>query len=232
MATTTTTSKFEQQFQLTIDWIRKYPDRFWGALGGALAAIVLVIFAVHHREQVNAQAWTQLGIVHGQLLQGKYDDAKQGLDAWEKKFPQTQAGSYEKFMKGDLLYKTTDYVQAAQVYNSLSEQATSPEMKPLALSAVEAAEEMAGHLPQALAAAQRFTEKYPDHFLAGNAYLAQARVAELQNNTVAAVASYDRFLLLFPQHPMAPVAKARRQALGGVAAPMPTPTPAPAPPMH
>jgi outer membrane protein assembly factor BamD (BamD/ComL family) len=86
-------------------------------------------------------------------------------------------------------------------------------MRPLALSAQQSAEEMAGHLPQARQLAKNFTELYPDHFMAAGTYFAQARLAEAMNDTAAASAAYDRFLVLFPQSPWAPAAKSRQQAL-------------------
>ena len=208
------TNKFERMMQDVVAWIQQNQERFWTTLGGTLCVVVLALFAVHRKQQQNAEAWNQLGIVQGQLMQGKMDDAKKAMGDWEKRFPSSSAGGYERFLKADLLYKTSDYTQAAQVYAGLADNAPAAEMKPLALSGQEAAEEMAGKLPEAQAAARRFTEKYPDHFLAASAYLAQARLADSQGQTGAAAAAYDRFLVLFPQHPLAPVAKARRSMLG------------------
>jgi len=213
-------SKFERQIQTAITWVRTHQERFWSVTGTAVIVIVLFIFALHRHQEENAQAWTQLGVVQGQLIQGKYDDAKKSVDQWEQRFKSSSASGYERFLKADLLYKTSDYAQAAQVYGSLSESAPNQEMKPLALSAQESAEEMAGHLPQALAAAEALIDKYPDHFLTARAYMAKARIAEMQGNIPMAISTYDRFLMLYPQHPSAAIAKARRQAIGGSAAPV------------
>jgi outer membrane protein assembly factor BamD (BamD/ComL family) len=103
----------------------------------------------------------------------------------------------------------------------LADTASKKDMRPLALSAQASAEEMAGRLPQAQAAVQRFLKDYADHFLAAQNYLAQARLAEMTNDRAAATAAYDRFVGLYPQHPSVPMARARLQALGGSSAPKP-----------
>jgi outer membrane protein assembly factor BamD (BamD/ComL family) len=169
---------------------------------------------IHHREEQNEEAWYQLGALQGQLIQGQqYPTIAKGLDDWQKRYQGTSASAYAQFMKGDLLYKTSDYVSASQVYGTLAQTASIKDMRPLALSAQQSAEEMAGHLPQARQLAKNFTELYPDHFMAAGTYFAQARLAEAMNDTAAASAAYDRFLVLFPQSPWAPAAKSRQQAL-------------------
>jgi outer membrane protein assembly factor BamD (BamD/ComL family) len=114
-------------------------------------------------------------------------------------------------MKADLLYRTSDYVQAAALYGDLAQTGRPDLLKPLALSAEVSAEEMAGHVPQAQALAQSFLDKYPDHYLTGPMYLSQARLAEMAGNTAAAAAIYDRFVVLYPQSPWAALARSRTQ---------------------
>ena len=98
-------------------------------------------------------------------------------------------------------------------------------MRPLALSAQIASEEMAGHYAQAQALAKTFLDLYPDHFLAAPTYMTQARLEELSGNRAAAVAIYERFVLLFPQSPWTALARSRMQTLGAGSSPqLPAPT--------
>jgi TolA-binding protein len=186
--------------------------------------VAFVFFLISHRQRENEEAWNQLGALQGQAMQNQTAQALQGLNEWSKRFQGTSAGPYARFLKADLLYKTSDYAASAQIYADLTQNASPEPLRPLALSAQVPALEMAGQPTQALGAAQQFSERYPDHFLAGPMLLAQARLQETTGNTSAAVATYDRFIALYPQSPSTSVARTRLQALSGNAPPAPTPS--------
>jgi tetratricopeptide (TPR) repeat protein len=207
------TKKFEVTLAETVQWIRDHQERFWAITGSTFLVILLTALIVHHRQTENEEAWTQLGAVQGQLMQGKFDETRKGLENWQTRFQGSSAATYSKFMKADLLYKTTDYIQAAQVYADLAQTGRPDTVKPLALSAQIDCEEMAGHIPEAQALSQTFLDRYPDHFLSGPRYMSQARLAELAGNSAAAVAIYEKFILLFPQSPWTELARGRSQAL-------------------
>ncbi len=180
-------------------------------------SLLVVLFWLHNRQLQNDMAWYQLGAAQGDLIQGRLVDARKALDEWNQHYSGSSATAYAKFLQADLLYKTSDYVTAAQIYGDLAQTAPAQDMRPLALSAQASAEEMAGHNEKALALAQSFTTLYPDHFFASSAYMAQARLDELAGNRAGAAAIYDRFIILYPQSPLLALAKARQQALAGSA---------------
>jgi outer membrane protein assembly factor BamD (BamD/ComL family) len=210
---------FEKSLQETIQWVREHQERFWAIAGTAFLTILFIALVLHHHQTESEESWNQLGNIHGQLMQGKMDEARKNLDAWQARFPGSDAATYAKFMKADLLYRTSDYAQAAQVYGEIVQTGSPDVLKPLALSAQAASEEMAGHLPQAQALTQTFLDRYPDHFLAAPKYMAQARLAELSGNAPAAVAIYERYVLLFPQSPWTALAQSRMKTLGGSSSP-------------
>ena len=207
-------NQFEKVLNQSVLWIREHQERFWAITGATLLSFLFIGLVIHHRDTEKTEAWYQLGTLQGQLMQGKYADAQKGLDSWQTRFRGTSAGTYAQFMKADLLVHTSDYAQASQIYGEIANVGSPEAMKPLALSAQASAEEMAGHLPQAQALLQTFLEKYPDHFLAAQNYISQARVAELSGNKPAAVAVYERFVLLYPQSPWTALAQTRIKALG------------------
>jgi outer membrane protein assembly factor BamD (BamD/ComL family) len=220
-----TSNQFEKHLAEAAAWIHDHQEKFWAITGGSLLFILLIVLMVHHRETENNEAWFQLGAIQGQLMQGKMDDVRKGLDGWNERFHGTDAATYAKFMKADLLYRTSDYVQASQIYADLAQTGRPNLIRPLALSAEASSEEMAGHIPQALTLGQAFLDRYPDHFLSGQRYIAQARLMEISGDAAGAAAIYDRFILLFPQSPWTALARARSQALGGHAQPTPSATP-------
>ena len=165
-------------------------------------------------ESENEEGWVQLGAPQSMLTQGHYDDARKSLDGWDARFRGTSGASYAKFLRADLLYRTSDYIQAAQIYSQLSQTGSPALVRPLALAGEIAAQEMSGHLREAQDLAQTFLDKYPDHFLTAQTYMTQARLAELAGNPAAAAAVYERVLLLYPNSPWAALAKSRSQILG------------------
>jgi|GEM_PF-1706951 tetratricopeptide (TPR) repeat protein len=206
-------NKFREALEFTLHWISGHREQFWTIVGTVVVTVVLVSMIAQHHQKENEEAWSQLGMPQSYLMQNKYDDARKALAQWQDRFHGTSADSYEKFLKADLLYQTSSYAEATAAYYGLAEHGMPPDVRPLALSAVETSEEMAGRYTQAQAAAQQFLSLYPDHFLAGNIMLSQARLLELTGNIPGAVSAYDRFALLYPQSPLAAIAKGRRELL-------------------
>jgi TolA-binding protein len=226
--TTHSPSKFEQTLHQGVAWIRAHQEQSWAIAGTAVGAVLLVFFMINRRQAENESAWSQLGAAQGPLLQGQFDQASKALEEWSARYKGTSADSYARFIRAELYYQTKNYAGAAKVYAELAGQGDPAELRPLALAAESSAEEMAGHLAEAQSAAQRFLDKYPEHFLAASMYLAQARLAEMTGNTANAAAIYDRFAILYPQSSLAPFAKFRLEKLPHAAAPA-SATPAPVP---
>lgn len=219
----------EKRILLIVEWIKTHRERFWTILGLTVGAIIMAVFAFRHRENEAEEAWNQLGPLHQQVIQAPGANTKKALDDWRLRFGRTSAAGYEQLLKADLLYKTSEYIDAAKIYSDLAENGRPAELKPLALVGQVFAEEMAGRLPQSLSAAQTFVQRYPDHFMAASMYLAQARIQELTGNRPAAAALYDRFTILYPQSPWTGFAKSRSQSLGAIPAPSSSPIASAAP---
>jgi TolA-binding protein len=203
----------EKHLEVGVKWIREHQERFWAITGTALLSLLFIGLLIHHQQTESDDAWFQLGGIQSQLAQGKLEEARKGLETWEPRFQGSDAATYAKFLRGDLLYRTSDYVQASQVYGDIVQTGRPEVTKPLALSAQISSEEMAGHMAQAQGLAQNFLDRYPDHYLAAPTYMTQARLAELSGNAPAAIAIYDRFTLLYPQSPWTGLARSRSQTL-------------------
>lgn len=202
-----------------VEWVRTHQEQFWATSGTALAATLMTFFMIHRHQLQNDEAWSQLGTAQGQLLQNRYEEASKSLKDWTVHYANTSAETYAGFLRADLLYRTSDYASAARVYGNLAQNGRPPDARPLALAAEAAAEEMAGRIPQAQALAQQFMDHYPDHFLAASVSLAQARLAELARSSGDASSLYDRFIMLYPQSPWVPVARARLRVLSNPSRP-------------
>jgi len=189
----------EPHLEMAVKWVREHQERFWAITGTAFLSILFIALLVHHQQTESDEAWSQLGALQSELTQGKYEETRKGLETWETRFRGTDASTYAKFLKADLSYRTSDYVQAAQIYGDIGQTGRPEPTRPLALSAQISSEEMAGHTPQAQSLAQAFLDRYPDHFLAAPTYMTQARLAELAGNPAAAAAIYDRIILLYPR---------------------------------
>ena len=210
-------SRFESALRQSVLWVRSHQEQFWAISGTIIGGALLVYFMVHRRQVENEDAWTQLGIAQSYAMQGQTDQAVKALNDWTTHFQGTSATSYAKFIRADLMYKTSDYVTAAQIYGDLAVSGQPLVVRPLALSAQSASLEMAGRIPEATAVTQHFLDQYPDHFLTASMYISQARLAELSGNTASATAVYDRFVILYPQSPWTAFARARLQTLAAPA---------------
>jgi outer membrane protein assembly factor BamD (BamD/ComL family) len=211
--TQTSQNKFEEKLKLYILWIRSHQEQFWAISITVLGAILLTFFMIKRRQADNEEAWTQLGAAQGYIMQGQTAPATKALDDWFARYKGTGATTYAKFLRADLLYNTSNYAGAADLYGDLVQTGRPKELRPLALSAQAASEEMAGRLPQAQALTQQFLDHYADHYLAASMYISQARLAELSGSTSNATALYDRFVILYPQSPWTEFARARIQLL-------------------
>jgi tetratricopeptide (TPR) repeat protein len=206
-------TRFEQTLLQYVQWVRTHQEQFWAISGTIAGAALLVVFMIHRHQTESDDAWTQLGVAQGYLMQGQTEQTTKALDQWSSRFQGTNATTYAKFLHADLLYRTSDYIAAAHAYGELAQAGQPVDVRPLALSAQSAAEEMAGRLPEAQALIQQFLDKYPDHFFTASMYLSQARLAEMTGNISNASALYDRFVILYPQSPWTAFAKARLQTL-------------------
>jgi outer membrane protein assembly factor BamD (BamD/ComL family) len=203
----------EKHLETGVRWIREHQEQFWAITGTVLLSFLFIGLLIHHQQTENDEAWSQLGMIQSQLVQGRMEDVRKGLENWEPRFQGSGAATYAKFIKADLLYRTSDYAQASQLYSDIALTGRPESVKPLALSAQISCEEMAGHIAQAQSLAQTFLDHYPDHYLTAQTYITQARLAEMSGNAPAAVAIYDRYTLLYPQSPWTALAKSRSQTL-------------------
>lgn len=202
----------EKFLLISVRWIADHQERFWTAVGAVALTLVVVVFTINQRAKMQEDAWTQLGIAQGQLFQGNTKDAIASLDSWEARFSGSRAADYARFMRADLLAKTTQYAEAAAIYADLAARAQPDVLRPLALAAQVTAEDLAGRTAEAQAAAQRFMDTYPDHYMAAPILFEQARLADKTRDAAAAAALYDRITVLYPQSPWAELAKRRQQA--------------------
>jgi len=217
---TTNAPSLEKRVENALLWIRAHQERFWTVTGVVVLTVLFGVFAMQQHERQQDEAWTQLGAVQSSIIQNQFDAAKKSLADWNTRYGTTSVKTYADFLKADLLYKTSDYATAAQMYAQLSITGRPAVVQPLALSAQISAEEMAGKIADARATAQRFIDKYPDHFFAASAYLSQARLAELSGDKPAAAAIYERFVILYPQSPWTASIKTRLQMSPAPASPL------------
>ncbi len=110
----------EKHIEQAVLWIRTNQEKFWAITGTVFLSILFIGLVIHHRQTESETAWSQLGAIQGQLMQGKLDETRKGLETWQARYQNSDAATYAKFMKADLLYRTTDYVQAAQVYGEIA----------------------------------------------------------------------------------------------------------------
>lgn len=206
-------TSFEKVVEEGLTWIRTHQERFWTVVGIVVMVFLFGFFAVQQHQRQQTEAWTQLGAVQGSLLNGQYDAAAKALTEWTKKYGASNATTYAKFLQADLLSKTGHHAESAKTYAEIAATGRPAVTQPLGLSAEISEEESAGQIPQARATAQRFIDKYPDHFFAATAYMSQARLAEISGDMPEAQRIYERFVVLYPQSPWTAAIRDRLQKM-------------------
>src|SRR5258708_25469553 len=121
----------EKHLEVGVRWIRVHHERFWAITGTVLLSLLFCALLIHHQQTESDDAWSQLGGIQSKLTQGRLEEAHKGLDSWEPRFQGSDAATYAKFLKGDLLYRTSDYVQASHVYGDIVQTGRPELTKPL-----------------------------------------------------------------------------------------------------
>src|SRR5882724_11518335 len=93
----TQSSKVERVLVEYVQWIRTHQEQFWAISGTVAGAALIVAFMINRHKTESNEAWTQLGIAQGYLMQGQADATAKALDQWFTRYQGTNATNYAKF---------------------------------------------------------------------------------------------------------------------------------------
>lgn len=201
-------SLLAQKLDAVLNWVAHNRERALGIAGGVVAAFVLAGVIVSKHAAARDNAWQKFFIAEQLASGGKLEDCIRQLDDVASQYSRFDAAGYATLLKGDLLFETGKYPEAAQAYEHLANSGPGA-LIPFALSGLASAKQAAKDYPGSIAAANKFADKYSTHFLAQQVYLTLAISQELSGDRVGAVSSYKKITGTYSNTYSEEIAKSR-----------------------
>ena len=198
-----------QKTEAFLLWIKNHREYFIGTVVTLIALLLVALYSINRLGARKEYAWEKFVIAQQLMQAGKSEEAFKQIDLLEQEFPRTDAASYGTLLKADTMYRAGNYKEAAQTYKQLIVKAKPALIVPFAMSGLAAAIQAQNDISGAIAAAQQFLDKYPEHFLAPQVYLTLAESLEASGKAVEAKTSYEKITLHFPDTYWARIAKAK-----------------------
>ena len=159
------------------------------------ALVVLVLAAVigtaycAHQQKITEKSWEAYYNAQVTLLSQGQDAALPALDKVAIDFPNTPAATYSILQKGDLLFATENYAQAADAYKQITD-SKSETLRTAAILSEGAALQASQDYTSSIELMQNFIAKNPKNFALPQAYFTLALSQELSGDSAAALETY------------------------------------------
>ena len=157
--------------------------------------VILILAAVlgaaycNHQQKITEKSWEAYYNAQVTLLSQGQEATLPALDKVATDFPNTPAATYSVLQKGDLLYATENYAQAADAYKQIAN-SKSETLRTAATLSEGAALQASQDYDAAIDLMQNFIAKNPKNFALPQAYFTLALSQELSGNTPAALETY------------------------------------------
>lgn len=178
-------------------WVRRNREYLGGAAITLAVVGVLGAYFASRAEKIKDEAWNKY--FEAQQLAYMNETAK-ALDLAgqvQANYPKTEAAANAALFKGDLLFETEKYKEAAQAYAQLAGNAK--HLAPFAELGEIMARNADGDYAASIDAAKKFVSMRPDSPLAPQAYLTMARSYQAMGNAASAKETLAKVASLFPE---------------------------------
>ena len=163
---------------------------------GVLTALVILVLAAAvggcyaaHVKKVTQNSWAAYYAAQVALLSGEENEGFDLIDSLSEKYPDTNAAQYAMLLKGDILYNTENYAQAADVYKALLN-STNETVSTVAALSLAASQQAVKDYKSAAEGMNLFIQNNPKSFALPQAYLTLAMSQELAGNKTEALNAY------------------------------------------
>ncbi|MFA5161523.1 MAG: tetratricopeptide repeat protein [Elusimicrobiales bacterium] len=194
-----------------LTWIVHHRDHMLGSAIAVAAAGLLVVYLAMRHNRIAEAAEQKFFVAQQTAAGGGVDAAIKQLDSLATEYPRADAASYGSLLKADLLFETGRFKEAADTFSAV-EKSGPARLTPFAMSALASSKQAMGDYMGSVAEANRFLDRYSDHFLAQQVYTTLAVSQELAGRKADAEATYKKLEGLFPGSYGAETAKAKLTA--------------------
>lgn len=192
-----------------LDWLIARRQQAAWALGGGLAAVLLLGLFLYSRRAANNAAWDKLSQAEIYAYSGRPQEAQKLLEEVAAGSSQA-AAAMARLMEGDMHFPRGEFDKALAAYDKAA--AESPDaLRPFALASKAQTLEAAGKHAECAAAAQSFVNEHGDHLLVPHVLAALARCQQASGQAEAAKSSLQKLALQYAQTSWADWANSRLQ---------------------
>ena len=196
----------------TLDFCKQNKKGVLTALGILVLAAVIGYAYSTHVKNVTEKSWASYYAAQVQVLGGNQEEGFKQIDALNAAFPGSAAAQYAQLFKGDMLYASENFAQAADVYKPLTTAANESVYTVASLS-LAASQQASKDYKAAAEEMNKFISKNPKSFALPQAYFTLAMSQELAGNKTEALNAYKHLAENYAKTYFGSVAKDKMKEL-------------------
>lgn len=176
-----------------LDFCKKNKKGVLTALGILVLAAVIGYAYSTHVKNVTEKSWAAYYTAQVQVLGGNQEEGFKQIDALNADFPGSDAAEYAQLFKGDMLYASENFAQAADVYKPLTGSTNETVYTEASLSlasSLQAAKDYKASAEEMT----KFIKQNPKSFALPQAYFTLALSQELAGNKTEALEAYKHLV--------------------------------------
>ena len=176
-----------------LDFCKKNKKGVLTALGILVLAAVIGYAYSTHVKNVTEKSWAAYYTAQVQLLGGNQEEGFKQIDALNADFPGSDAAEYAQLFKGDMLYASENFAQAADVYKPLTG-STNETVYTVASLSLASSLQAAKDYKASAEEMTKFIKQNPKSFALPQAYFTLAISQELAGNKTEALEAYKHLV--------------------------------------
>lgn len=176
-----------------LDFLKQNKKGVLTALGILVLAAVIGYAYSTHVKNVTEKSWAAYYTAQVQVLGGNQEEGFKQIDALNADFPGSDAAEYAQLFKGDMLYASENFAQAADVYRPLTG-STNETVYTVASLSLASSLQAAKDYKASAEEMTKFIKQNPKSFALPQAYFTLAISQELAGNKTEALEAYKHLV--------------------------------------
>ncbi|WP_428060665.1 tetratricopeptide repeat protein [Candidatus Avelusimicrobium stercoris] len=176
-----------------LDFLKQNKKGVLTALGILVLAAVIGYAYSTHVKNVTEKSWAAYYTAQVQVLGGNQEEGFKQIDALNADFPGSDAAEYAQLFKGDMLYASENFAQAADVYKPLTG-STNETVYTVASLSLASSLQAAKDYKASAEEMTKFIQQNPKSFALPQAYFTLALSQELAGNKNEALEAYKHLV--------------------------------------
>lgn len=176
-----------------LDFLKQNKKGVLTAVGILVLAAVIGYAYSTHIKNVTEKSWAAYYTAQVQVLGGNQEEGFKQIDALNADFPGSDAAAYAQLFKGDMLYASENFAQAADVYKPLTG-STNETVYTVASLSLASSLQAAKDYKASAEEMTKFIKQNPKSFALPQAYFTLALSQELAGNKTEALEAYKHLV--------------------------------------